>query len=302
MTIEKSGSSSDSESILEFTGERFTPECVREIWYEHWHRYAFALPFAKDRKAIDVASGEGYGTHLLGSVAEEVTGFDIDPASIQHAVKRYAAQPHINYQVASAFNLPLENKSIGVVTSFETLEHLAEQEQMIQEFGRVLSDDGLLIISTPDKLTYSDKTGYSNPDHVSELYQHEFVTLLKQQFPEVHLLGQKMMFCSAIWSMAGARSDVQVHHHLDDSIESRKTMAFEPLYYIAVCSKQKLSNGDLQHLVGLDLFTDAAEAMYAHYNDQVRKNIAFAHTVMDKNQRIRELEEQLARLQTQQNE
>ena len=26
-----------------FTGERFTPECVREIWYEHWHRYAFAL-------------------------------------------------------------------------------------------------------------------------------------------------------------------------------------------------------------------------------------------------------------------
>ncbi|MDW8478938.1 MAG: glycosyltransferase [Xanthomonadales bacterium] len=35
-----------SEPILPFTGERFTPECVREIWYEHWHRYAFAASLA----------------------------------------------------------------------------------------------------------------------------------------------------------------------------------------------------------------------------------------------------------------
>ena len=33
---------SESTPALEFTGERFTPECVREIWYEHYHRYAFA--------------------------------------------------------------------------------------------------------------------------------------------------------------------------------------------------------------------------------------------------------------------
>ena len=32
--------------VLPFTGERFTPECVREIWYEHIHRYAFARQFA----------------------------------------------------------------------------------------------------------------------------------------------------------------------------------------------------------------------------------------------------------------
>ena len=31
---------------LDFTGERFTPECVREMRYEHWHRYAFARPGA----------------------------------------------------------------------------------------------------------------------------------------------------------------------------------------------------------------------------------------------------------------
>ena len=54
-----------SDPPLEFTGERFTPECVREIWYEHWHRYAFALPLARGRRVLDAACGEGYGSALL---------------------------------------------------------------------------------------------------------------------------------------------------------------------------------------------------------------------------------------------
>ena len=41
---------------LDFTGERFTPECVREIWYEHWHRYAFAAPLVAGRRVLDAAN------------------------------------------------------------------------------------------------------------------------------------------------------------------------------------------------------------------------------------------------------
>ena len=37
---------------LEFTGERFTPECVREIWYEHWHRYALVRSWAHGRRVL----------------------------------------------------------------------------------------------------------------------------------------------------------------------------------------------------------------------------------------------------------
>ena len=56
-------------SSLEFTGERFTPECEREIWYEHLHRYAFARPLVCGLTVLDAACGEGYGSALLASAA-----------------------------------------------------------------------------------------------------------------------------------------------------------------------------------------------------------------------------------------
>ena len=59
-------------AALDFTGERFTPECVREIWYEHWHRYALVRAWAGGRRVLDAACGEGYGSALLAQVADSV--------------------------------------------------------------------------------------------------------------------------------------------------------------------------------------------------------------------------------------
>ena len=51
-------------SELPFTGERFTPECQREIWYEHYHRYAFARALAAGRSVADVAAQVGYESEV----------------------------------------------------------------------------------------------------------------------------------------------------------------------------------------------------------------------------------------------
>ena len=59
---------------LEFTGERFTPECVREIWYEHFHRYALAARWCAGKHTLDAACGEGYGSALLAESASSVPG------------------------------------------------------------------------------------------------------------------------------------------------------------------------------------------------------------------------------------
>src|SRR5690625_588057 len=73
---------SDS-SALEFTGERFTPECVREMAYEHWHRYAWAAQVVAGKSVLDAACGEGYGSNLLAARARSVTGLDISEAAIE---------------------------------------------------------------------------------------------------------------------------------------------------------------------------------------------------------------------------
>src|SRR5438034_11094846 len=66
-------------SMLEWTGERYVPWMEgAEIGYEHLHRYAFATQFVRNKRVLDLASGEGYGSNLLAKTAKQVVGVDID--------------------------------------------------------------------------------------------------------------------------------------------------------------------------------------------------------------------------------
>lgn len=264
---------------LPFTGERFTPECVREIWYEHWHRYAFARRFAAHKRVLDAACGEGYGSALIADVAAEVTGIDLDANSVAHARVRYAGKPHLRYERMDATALAFADRAFDLVVSFETLEHLTAQEQLIAGFARVLADDGLLLISSPDKRTYSELAGFRNEFHVRELYREELLNLLKPHFPEIRLYGQKLMFQSTLWAIEpGAEgSEVLTAGAEDGSVTTGFDAA--PMYFIAVCAKRALPEA----LPGLSLFGDREESVYAHYNHEIRKN-------MDAGARIAELE------------
>ena len=141
---------------LEFTGERFTPECVREIWYEHFHRYALAARWCDNARTLDAACGEGYGSALLARSAISVEAVDISEQAITHASQRYEQLGNLTFHVADCINLLFDDDEFDRVVSFETLEHLAEHDQLLAEFRRVLKPGGFLILSSPDKATYSD--------------------------------------------------------------------------------------------------------------------------------------------------
>src|SRR5206468_162323 len=147
---------------LDFTGERFTPECVREIWYEHWHRYVFARTFARGKRVLDAACGEGYGSALLAAEADSVLGMDIDDAAIAHAQARYGERTNLRFERGDCTALDVAAGSFDMIVSFETLEHVQAQRALIAGFARALADDGVLFVSSPDKRTYSDLSGFRN--------------------------------------------------------------------------------------------------------------------------------------------
>jgi len=290
---------SSKQPVLEFTGERFTPECVREIWYEHMHRYAFASRLAAGKKLCDAACGEGYGTALLRQAGADAVGVDIDAATVEHAIQRYGR----HFVCASVTALPFVDDSFEVLTSFETIEHLAKQQTMLREFHRVLQADGLLIISSPDKAQYTDASGYHNPDHVCELYRQEFVALLEQEFEHVCLFGQRLQFASLLAAESQTDSAGTVasghcqHHYLSADMQLVNGIAQPAMYWIALCSN---SAGRLHEIdCSYDLFSDAAQSVYVHYNEQVRKNIQAGHDLQARDGRIAELEQRLQTLQQQ---
>ena len=271
-------------AAMEFTGERFTPECVREIWYEHWHRYAFARTFARGKRVVDAACGEGYGSAMLAHEAREVIGVDIAEKAIAHARSRYADIANLRFTQDDCTNLALADASCDLVVSFETLEHVEAQAQLIAGFARILSSDGVLIVSSPDKHTYSDVSGFRNEFHVRELYRDELLALLTPHFPHVRLYGQKLLFQSAIWSLAEVPGRADAATAVGPEGEVKTGLQYDPLYFIAVCSPQPLAD-----LPEIALFGDRDESVYQHYNHEVRKN-------MTAGGRIAELEAEVAAL------
>jgi SAM-dependent methyltransferase len=254
---------------MDFTGERFTPECVREIWYEHWHRYVFACAFARGKRVLDAACGEGYGSALLANEATSVLGIDIAEDAIVHARLRYADRgTRLRFERGDCTALDLAPASFDLITSFETLEHVAAQEALVGGFARALAKDGILVISSPDKRSYSDISGFRNEFHVRELYRDELLALLKPHFPFVHLYGQKLLFQSTIWSLDGSTQKLDAATSRAE--EPRPGLDYDPLYFIAVCSRQPLPLA----LPGVALFGDREESVYQHYNGEVRKNMA----------------------------
>lgn len=251
-------------TTLEFTGERFTPETRGAIWHEHWHRYCAALPLARGKRVLDAACGEGYGSHLLAQSAREVVGVDIAEEAIAHARTRYA-RAGLQFIRGSVTDLPLGAGSVDLIVSFETIEHLAEQREMLREFRRVLAPDGALVISSPNRPAYrglGEGEDDANHFHVRELDRGELKSLLDEGFPRQLWYGQRVVATSAVWSeTASGTGSIACRALVGDRPIERASVS-EPVYFIVVCAAQSVA---LPALPDLSLFDDGEQSLWREH-------------------------------------
>lgn len=242
---------------LEFTGERYVTSLHNENTLEHLHRYAMACEFIKDKVVLDLACGEGYGTNLMSEYASGIIGIDISETTINHARTKYR-KDNLNFICASAIKTTLDNHSVDVVVSFETIEHLVEQEEMLVEILRVLKPKGLLIMSSPDKKFYSDLTGHINSFHLKELYFHEFKGLLKKYFVNQYFLHQRIVYGSIINPENGKDGLI---FYIGNAEKINKIASLpSAVYNIALCS-----NGSVPE-IGNTFFEDMSIIYNAYEN------------------------------------
>jgi SAM-dependent methyltransferase len=275
---------------LEFTGERFTPECEREIWYEHLHRYAFATRLCAGLNVLDAASGEGYGSALLSTVATKVTGIDLSEDAVEHARQRYADHANLEFVSGDVTALPFVDDSFDCVVSFETIEHVQAQEQVLAELRRVLRPDGFMLMSSPDKAVYTDAHGTDNPHHVRELYRDEFETLLATRFPATRLLGQKLLFHSVIWSPEGV-DGAQLQSVSGQRLDNTRHITHAAMYWLALCAAGTEYLPDAGP--GLWLFDDTEESVYRHYQGEIRRNMNAGGIIAERDHEIETLRREL---------
>jgi len=178
--------------LIEWTGERCVPWAPDvQVVYEHFHRYLWAANVVAGRRVLDLGSGEGFGAAILAGSAERVVGVDIDERTVEHSRLNYAGAD-LEFQVGSALDLSAhEAGSFGAVVAFEIIEHVRDQEQVLAEVARLLGEDGILVMSTPDRRIYSEVSGQRNPFHERELGLEEFLELLGSRFTYTAAWGQR---------------------------------------------------------------------------------------------------------------
>jgi SAM-dependent methyltransferase len=261
---------------LTFTGERFLTECQGEMVYEHWHRYLLAREYAAGKRVLDIPSGEGYGSHLLAGVAESVVGIDIAPDAVAHASEKYR-RDNLSYLCASGTQVPLPDASFDFIVSFEMIEHIHEQDAFLDEVNRLLKPDGVFLISSPNRVEYTEKTGYKNEFHVKELDEDELRKKLIRYWPHQLWLGQRLSFHSIVWPI-----DRIAHKNWAMNVEGVKKFP-EAMYFLVFCAKDESALRSID--TPLTFLSDKENSVYNAWTKTYRDNVA----IHAENQRLQKL-------------
>ncbi len=147
------------------------------IFAEHLTRYQSALPFVADKVVLDIASGSGYGTKLLAEAAAQAYGVDADAGAVDYARTKFSAA-NVEFRHGDAVAIPLDDNSVDVVVSFETIEHIENYRRFMGEIKRVLRPNGIALISTPNDLEFAEGNHY----HLHEFVYQELLDLVGEYF------------------------------------------------------------------------------------------------------------------------
>jgi SAM-dependent methyltransferase len=175
---------------LPLTGERTVPGVAEENYWFRRHEAVYAA--LRDRCAgavvLEAGCGEGYGADLLADVAARVLALDYDVPTTAHGAARY---PRVGVARANLVALPVRDGVCDAVVSLQVIEHLWEQERFLRECRRVLRPGGALLLSTPNRLTFSPgRDAPLNPFHTRELAPGELAALVREAgFADVEVLG-----------------------------------------------------------------------------------------------------------------
>jgi hypothetical protein len=123
---------------------------------------------------------------------------------------------------------------------------------------RVLRPAGCFIVSTPDREVYSAPGMKPNRFHVREMSESEFVTLLRQRFRHVTILGQRPIIGSALLASGASPAPPLVFDRNAAAEFEACTGLPRAVYLVAVATNQTLPPLPVSlYIERSDLDTDA---------------------------------------------
>lgn len=161
----------------------------------HLARYYWAIEVLNEFKGLrilDIATGSGYGAHLLAQALPtcSIVGSDYDERAIEYAVKNHGGIHNLKFRRmdiiswASPEAQPITDK-FDVIISFDTIEHLHHRELALINLSENLTTNGILLLSTP--INHEPLLNPPWEHHKIEYNNTYLLNLLKRFFAAVRI-------------------------------------------------------------------------------------------------------------------
>lgn len=129
---------------------------------------------------LEIGTGAGYGIEIVAPHASSFLTLDkIEPAGERPPF------PHVEMRQAVVPPLDLPSGSFDYVISFQVIEHIKHDMELVREVHRVLRPGGKFILTTPNIRMSLTR----NPWHVREYNPDQLRNLLGSAFASVEALG-----------------------------------------------------------------------------------------------------------------
>ncbi|UUL81885.1 bifunctional 2-polyprenyl-6-hydroxyphenol methylase/3-demethylubiquinol 3-O-methyltransferase UbiG [Sphingomonas qomolangmaensis] len=127
---------------------------IRQAADAHWGCEPNDYQPLRGRSALDVGCGAGLLAEPLARLGAKVTGVDAAPENVGAAAAHaQAAGLDVRY-LAGELDL-LAGERFDLVCSMEVIEHVADPAGFVRGLADALAEDGLLVLSTPNRTALS---------------------------------------------------------------------------------------------------------------------------------------------------
>jgi len=159
----RSGKAKSSKSKLDhihtaITGDYYDESIanhpIKRVYHQARFRRIGRMIDGIQGKLLDIGCAGGTFTNELSKCCDaQITAVDISPDAVAYAKTKY---PHIRFQVYDAddSHLPFADNSFDTVTILETLEHVLNPVEVLQEMKRIVKKDGQVIVLVPAENWY----------------------------------------------------------------------------------------------------------------------------------------------------
>ena len=186
----------------------------------HTAAYSLAARLAENKRVLDLGCNTGYGTGLLFRSARRVVGVDVSEKAIVSAKNQYGPLG-IEFQQIDGKTLPFDAEAFDVVVCCQVIEHIVDYKRFIEEMKRVVTAEGLFILTTPNALLrlYPGMKPW-NVFHVREFNHIDLKSLLDTFFNNVSIFGLfaiEPLYSIEVSRLARAREDAKSNVNMKNS-------------------------------------------------------------------------------------